>query len=210
MDEKGYLAPEELSAVFRMMRSNDLIWNFVVNNYLLGRDPPAFDLMHWSVDGTRLPRAMQEYYLYNMYVQNNLSKPGALNLLGTPIDLSSVRCPAYFVAGAEDHIVPWQTAYRSARLLPGASRFVLGRAGHITAVVCPTGGRRNQYLAGGCVEADADAWLAAHGQPHAGSWWPDWTKWLRKTSGKRRPAPTLGNRRHPPITAAPGQYVLEG
>lgn len=210
MEEKGYLAPEELSAVFRMMRSNDLIWNFVVNNYLLGREPPAFDLMHWSVDGTRLPRAMQEYYLYNMYVRNNLSKPGALTLLGTPIDLGRIRCPAYFVAGAEDHIVPWQTAYRSARLLPKAARFVLGRAGHITAVVCPTGGRRNQYLVGDCAQSDADAWLAAHTQSREGSWWPDWVKWLTARSGAKRAPPTLGNHRHPPLMAAPGKYVLEG
>ncbi len=209
MEEKGYLAPEELSAVFRMMRSNDLIWNFVVNNYLLGREPPALDLMHWSVDGTRMPRAMQEYYLYNMYVRNNLSRPGALTLLGTPIDLGRIRCPAYFVAGAEDHIVPWQTAYRSARLVPGAARFVLGRAGHITSVVCPAGGRRNQYMVGDCAQRDADAWLAAHAQPREGSWWPDWVRWLATRSGDKRAPPPIGNRRHPPLMAAPGQYVLE-
>lgn len=208
MEAKGYLSPDELSTIFRLMRSNDLIWNFVINNYLLGREPPAFDLMHWSIDGTRLPRAMQEYYLYNMYVKNNLSKPNALEFLGTRIDLARVRCPTYVVAGSEDHIVPWRTAFRSMQLLGGAKRFVLGKAGHITAIVAPPRGKRASYSAGAVEAPELEAWEAAASQ-HEGSWWADWTKWLARLSGKKGRPPTLGNTKYPPLEPAPGRYVLE-
>lgn len=209
MAAKGFLSPDELSAVFRVMRGNDLIWNFVVNNYLMGRDPPAFDLMHWSVDGTRLPRAMQEYYLYNMYAKNHLRIPGKLEMLGTPIDLGRVNCPTYVVAGGDDHIVPWRSAFASATLLRGPRRFVLGKAGHITAVVCPAGSRRARYQVGDLgSNDDARQWLDT-ATAVEGSWWPDWVKWLKPHAGAKVAAPAPGSRKYPPLEPAPGRYVLE-
>jgi polyhydroxyalkanoate synthase len=210
MEAKGFLAPDELSAVFRLMRGNDLIWNFVVNNYLLGREPPEFDLMHWSVDGTRLPKAMQEYYLYNMYARNYLSMPGKLHMLDTPIDLSRVCCPTYVVAGGDDHIVPWKTAFRSAQLMSGSRRFVLGKAGHVTAVICPAGSRRARYQVGEAGDSiDAETWLQTESNSVEGSWWPDWNKWLLRDAGERISPPTIGNKKYPPLEPAPGRYVLE-
>jgi polyhydroxyalkanoate synthase subunit PhaC len=210
MKAKGFLSPEELSAVFRLMRGNDLIWNFAINNYLLGRKPPAFDLMHWSVDGTRLPRAMQEYYLYNMYAKNHLRIPGKLEMLGMPIDLSRVTCPTYVVAGGDDHIVPWKSAFASAQLLSGPRRFVLGKAGHITAVVSPAGSKRARYQAGEAADGiDARQWLDKEAATVDGSWWPDWMQWLNPFAGGRKPPPPLGNKKYPAIEPAPGRYVLE-
>ena len=208
MEAKGYLSAEEISAIFRLMRSNDLIWNFVVNNYLLGKEPPAFELMHWSVDGTRLPRAMHEYYLYNMYLQNNLSKPDTLKLLGKKINLGRVRCPSYIVAGSEDHIVPWRAAFKSAALLSGPVRFVRGSAGHITTIVCPPDAKPGTYLVNDAEKRDAEAWEQSATRQQ-GSWWPDWVKWLKKRSGEKETPPTLGNERYQPLEPAPGRYVLE-
>lgn len=210
MAEKGYLAPDELSSVFRVMRGNDLIWNFVINNYLLGREPPEFDLMHWSVDGTRLPKAMQEYYLYNMYMRNHLSIPGKLRMLETPIDLSRVHCPIYVVAGGEDHIVPWKTAFRSAQLMSGPCRFVLGKAGHITAVVCPAGSRRAHYQVGvASGGTQAEAWLQTGSKSVDGSWWSDWQAWLTHDVGAKISPPSIGSKKYRPLEPAPGRYVLE-
>lgn len=208
MNVKGYLSPHEVSSIFRLMRSNDLIWNFVVNNYLLGREPPAFDLMHWSVDGTRLPRAMHEYYLYNMYLRNNLARPGALKLLGRKIDLRRVRCPAYIVAGSEDHIVPWRAAYRTAELISGAARVVLGNAGHITSILSPPGPGKAAYLAGDARSDDGDSWQRAATR-HDGSWWPDWAAWLAERSGNRQAPIARGSAKYRPLEPAPGRYVLE-
>ncbi|MGQ0657837.1 MAG: PHA/PHB synthase family protein [Chromatiales bacterium] len=208
MNAKGYLSPDEVSSIFRLMRSNDLIWNFVVNNYLLGKEPPSFDLMHWSVDGTRLPRAMHEYYLYNMYLRNNLSKPDALEMLGKKINLGRVRCPAYIVAGSEDHIVPWRAAFRTTTLLSGPARFVLGNAGHITSIVSPPGPGKAAYLTGKVDTGDADGWQQAATR-YTGSWWSDWVKWLARHSGENTALTPRGSRRYPPIEPAPGRYVLE-
>lgn len=209
MADKGYLDALELSAVFRLMRANDLIWTHFVRNYLLGRAPEAADLMYWSVDGTRLPRAMHGYYLRNMYLENNLVKAKRLRVLGEAIDLADVRCPCYAVAALRDHITPWRSVHRAQSLFSGPTRRVLAESGHITGVVNPPGSGRGAYFTNDCEDAaDPDAWLAGATR-HSGSWWPDWVRWLTGQATEKRPAPPLGNAQYPPLVRAPGSYVLE-
>ena len=208
MESKGYLDALEMASVFNLLRSNDLIWSFVVNNYLLGREPMPFDLMYWSVDGTRMPRAMHSYYLRNMYLENNLIKPGFLTMLGQPIDLQKVRESCYVVGGLGDHIVPWRSAHRARALFAGKTRLVLGYGGHITSIINPPEKKRGFYYTGNSETTDPHEWLKT-ATKNEGSWWNDWVKWLRRRSGKNIPAPMVGNDRYPPILPAPGRYVLE-
>lgn len=208
MESKGYLDALEMASVFNLMRSNDLIWNFVVNNYLLGREPMPFDLMYWSVDGTRMPRAMHSYYLRNMYLENNLIKPGCLTMLGQPIDLRQVRESCYVVGGLGDHIVPWRSAHRARALFSGSTRLILGYGGHITSIINPPSKGRGFYYTSSSDTTNSDNWLKI-ATKNKGSWWPDWIKWLRRRSGKKIPALAVGNDRYSPILPAPGRYVLE-
>jgi polyhydroxyalkanoate synthase len=208
MESKGYLDALEMASVFNLMRSNDLIWSFVVNNYLLGKEPMPFDLMYWSVDGTRMPRAMHSYYLRNMYLENNLIKPGHLTMLDQSIDLGKVRESCYVVAGLGDHIVPWRSAHRIRALFAGKTRPVLGYGGHITSIINPPARKRGFYYTSDSETTNPDEWLKNATQ-NQGSWWPDWVKWLRRRSGKKVPAPAVGNDRYPALLAAPGSYVLE-
>ncbi len=208
MQAKGYLSAQELSSIFRLMRSNDLIWHFFVNNYLLGNDPQPFDLMYWSVDGTRMPRAMHAYYLRNMYLENNLSSSGQLSMLGKQIDLGRIRCPSYVVAALDDHIVPWRSAHKAKALFSGPTRMILAKNGHITGIVNPPACGRGGYFSEGGAGEDADRWLAG-ASCHKGSWWPDWSEWLASRSGEKRTPPALGSGAYPPLRAAPGGYVLE-
>ena len=214
---KGGLMPgSDLAITFNNLRSNDLVWNYVVNNYLQGKQPPAFDLLYWNGDSTNLPGPMYAWYLRNMYLENNLRTPGKLVCCGERIDLGSIKVPTYVFAAREDHIVPWKAAYASARLLPGTGkagsvRFVLGASGHIAGSINPPSKNKRSYWTndGKKLPADPDAWLvAASEQP--GSWWTDWSKWLAQFGGPQKAAPkTFGNAMYKAIEPAPGRYVQE-
>ena len=208
MENKGYLDALEMASVFNLMRSNDLIWSFVVNNYLLGKEPMPFDLMYWSVDGTRMPQAMHSYYLRNMYLENNLVKPGYLKLLDVPIDLGKVRLPCYVVAGLGDHIVPWRSAHRARSLFKGKTSLVLGYGGHITSIINSPIKNRGFYYINDHDTTDPDEWLKQATKTQ-GSWWPNWLKWLRNRSGEKVNRPSMGNQEYQAIQSAPGNYVLE-
>ena len=204
---KGYTDAIEMGSIFRLLRSNDLIWNFVVNNYLLGKEPLAFDLMYWSVDGTRMPRTCHLYYLRNMYLENNLIKPSHMTMLGQGIDLSRVRCPCYVVAGTEDHIVPWRSAHRARALFSGPVRRVLSHGGHITSIInAPPG--KGSFFTNESDIVDPDPWLKS-ARRNEGSWWTDWVKWLGELSGDKCAPPTMGNADYTPLSKAPGTYVLQ-
>jgi len=205
----GILPAAELSTVFSALRANDLIWPYVVNNYLLGGTPPAFDLLYWNADGTNLPGPMYCWYLRNTYLENKLRAPGAVACLGVPVDLSKADRPSFIVATREDHIVPWRTAYRSLEVLGGEKQFVLGASGHVAGIVNPPAKTRRSYWADGAPSADADAWLAGAVET-AGSWWPRWAAWLASFKGGNRKAPArAGNARYRAIEPAPGRYVKQ-
>ena len=205
---KGVLAGEEMGRVFAWMRPNDLVWNYWVNNYLLGKTPPAFDILYWNNDATRLPAAMHGQLL-DIFTGNLFSKPRALTVLGTPIDLSEVTCDKYVVAGMTDHITPWKGVYNTARTFGGDTRFVLSSSGHIQSLINPLGNPKSKFFLNPDLGGNADAWLA-NAQTEKDSWWVDWRTWLANHSGEQRPAPkTLGNKRHPAGVKAPGTYVLQ-
>ena len=209
MAEKGYLDGRHMATTFNMLRANDLIWSFVVNNYLLGREPLPFDLLFWNADSTRMPAAMHGYYLRKMYRENLLAQPEGLSLAGVPIDLGRVDIPTYIVATREDHIAPWQSCFAACGLYRGQRRFVLGASGHIAGIINPPAAGKYGYWTGPIVESqDADAWLAA-AEHHEGSWWHDWHAWQRRRSGgKKVPARVPGSGALRPIEDAPGAYVL--
>jgi polyhydroxyalkanoate synthase subunit PhaC len=204
---RGVLDGRDLGRMFAWLRPNDLVWNYWVNNYLLGQNPPAFDILYWNADTTNLPAALHSDFL-DLLDTNGLARPGSLEVLGTPVDLGKVRCDAYVVAGATDHIIPWTGAYQTTQLLGGDSEFVLGSSGHIQAIVNPPGNKRARFLTrSGPPPADPFEWRAG-ATDNEGSWWDHWLRWLGERSGDERRAPAkLGNRRHPPIEAAPGRYV---
>ncbi len=206
MLERGYLDSREMSNMFNLLRSNDLIWSNVVNNYLLGNKPPAFDLLYWNSDGTRMARRAHSWYLRNTYVENNLVKPDHVVLDGEPIDLGRISLPVFAVGAEKDHIVPWRAAWQATRLFGGPVRFVLGSSGHIAGVINPPGGKGAYWT--GEAAADPDAWLAG-AERHDGSWWSDWAEWLRGRAGPRGAPPPMGGERFPPLCDAPGTYVLE-
>jgi len=205
----GVLDGRDLARVFAWLRPNDLVWNYWVNNYLLGEDPPAFDILYWNADTTRLPAGLHSDFL-DLFTTNGLAHPGTLTVLGTPVDLGKVDIDAYVVAGSTDHIVPWQTAYQTTQLLGGDTEFVLSSSGHIQAIVNPSGNPRSSYRTrGGVPPADADGWIEG-AEKSAGSWWDHWSTWLGARSGDQRRAPThLGSAAHPALEAAPGRYVHE-
>ncbi|GAA5235079.1 class I poly(R)-hydroxyalkanoic acid synthase [Verticiella sediminum] len=204
----GLMPARDLASTFSFLRPNDLVWNYVVNSYLKGETPPPFDLLYWNGDSTNLPGPFFTWYLRNTYLENNLSKPGKAVVCGVPLDLGTLDMPAYLYASREDHIVPWQTAYRSTGLLGGPSRFVLGASGHIAGVINPpAAGKRSHWIGTETPQADAEHWLS-DAVEHKGSWWPDWMTWLAGHSGRKvKPAATLGSDSYPPIEAAPGSYV---
>jgi polyhydroxyalkanoate synthase len=199
----------ELAGAFASLRANELVWNYVVHNYLKGETPPAFDLLHWNGDSSNLPGPMYVYYLRNLYLDNRLREPGALTMAGERIDLGRVRAPAYVYASQDDHIVPWRSAYRTTALLGGDVTFALGASGHIAGVVNPPEKQRRQHWVNGERASDADDWLA-RAECRPGSWWPHWEAWLARHAGETEPAPkAAGNADYPPLQAAPGSYVLE-
>jgi polyhydroxyalkanoate synthase len=207
---KGYLDGQALAGVFAWLRQNDLIWNYVVNNYLLGRKPPAFDVLFWNQDTVRLAAGLHRDFI-RIALANSFTQAGATRVLGSPVDLGAVDVPSYVVAGLKDHIVPWENAYRSAHLLGGESRFVLSTSGHIQALVNPPAAdSRSSYRCADERPRDPGAFFEGT-ETHGGSWWPDWVEWLSQRSGDLRPAPRkLGNSEHRAFGKAPGSYVHAG
>ncbi len=206
MSERGYLEGSEMANTFNMLRANDLIWSFVINNYLLGRDPFPFDLLHWNCDSTRMPATMHSFYLRNMYMHNRLREPGGITLDGVPIDLSKVKVPTYFASAMEDHIAPWKTTYAGPQILPGKSRFVLSGSGHIAGMINPPTANKYGYWTNDDLTETPDAWLDAAEQ-HDGSWWTDWGNWLKPFRGPEVPARVPGRGKLKAIEAAPGSYA---
>ena len=197
----------ELATAFASLRANELVWNYVVNNYLKGETPPAFDLLYWNGDSSNLPGPMYVYYLKNMYLDNRLREPGALSILGESVDLRRIVVPTYVYASRDDHIVPWPWAYRTTCLLGGECTFVMGASGHIAGVINPPGKNRRNYWTNDSVGEDPQAWLAG-AQSVPGSWWPHWGAWLAVHAGREKPAPRVaGDTNHKPIEPAPGSYV---
>ncbi len=209
MQRRGYLEGGEMADTFNMLRANDLIWSFVVNNYLLGRDPFPFDLLHWNSDSTRMPARMHSFYLRNMYQANRLIEPGGITLDGTPIDLSRITVPAYFLSTREDHIAPWRSTYRGTQVLGGGEmRFVLAASGHIAGVINPPEGGKYSHWINPALPAEPEAWLAGATEI-AGSWWPDWQRWVAGRDGGQGmvPARDPGCGAVPALEEAPGSYV---
>ncbi len=219
IDEQGVAAREatigrggiypgaELGFVFQTLRANDLIWPYVVNNYLKGKAPAAFDLLYWNADSTNLPGPMYAWYLRNMYLENNLVVPNRLTICGTPVDLGKIDMPSFVVGTEEDHIVPWRGAYRTTQLLGGPVEFVLGASGHIAGVINPPAENKRSYWTGARQGEDADLWRAESVETK-GSWWPRWIDWLRERAGEEVAARAdLGSESHPPLEPAPGRFV---
>ena len=205
------LKGQELATTFSFLRPNDLVWNYVVGNYLKGETPPPFDLLYWNSDSTNLPGPMYCTYLRNTYHENNLVKPGKMKVCGQPVDLRSVDVPTYVYASREDHIVPWEGAYRNTQALKGKIRFMLGASGHIAGVINPPAkGKRSHWVgASAALPANPQDWFGK-AKEHPGSWWTDWADWLKSHAGKQVAAPkTYGNRAHKAIEPAPGRYVKE-
>jgi len=206
MNKRGFLEGDEMASTFNMLRANDLIWSFVVNNYLMGNDPFPFDLLYWNSDSTRMPAAMHSFYLRNMYQDNKLIEPGGISLGGTPIDLGKIKVPAYFLSTREDHIAPWRATYRGTQLLGGQNRFVLAASGHIAGVVNPPEGGKYSHWINPDLPAEPEAWFAGATEM-AGSWWPDWQHWVTALDKKQVRARTPGDGKLVPIEDAPGSYV---
>ncbi len=207
---KGGIVPgTELATAFSSLRANDLVWSYVVNNYLKGRQPPAFDLLYWNSDATNLPGPMYAYYLRNTYQDNKLCQPDALSMLGTPVSLKRVKLPTFVFAAREDHIVPWKGGYASARTLGGNVKFVLGASGHIAGTINPASKNKRNYWLNDRMPVEADKWFH-EAKELPGSWWPEWSKWLKPLAGPMVPAPKkLGDASHKPIEPAPGRYAKE-
>jgi polyhydroxyalkanoate synthase len=205
---QGYLDGKALAGVFAWLRPNDLIWNYWVNNYLLGKPPPAFDVLFWNNDVTRMPAGLHRDFL-TMSLENKLTTPGALTVLGTPIDLSTITVDTYLVAGIADHITPWHSNYKTIKLVGSRPRFVLSTSGHIAALVNPPGNPKSTWQVNDALPDDPDEWLAG-ATTEKGSWWTDYVVWLADRAGGEREAPTeLGSAEHEPMTPAPGTYVFE-
>jgi polyhydroxyalkanoate synthase len=204
------LKGQELASTFSFLRPNDLVWNYVVGNYLKGETPPPFDLLYWNSDGTNLPGPMYCWYLRNTYLENKLKVPGAVTICGEKIDLGKISAPAYLYASREDHIVPWQGAYRSTSILKGKRRFVLGASGHIAGVINPPLKKKRSHWVGKTAALPESPEAGWPRRGASGSWWTDWSDWLRPFGGKQVAAPKVpGNRKWKAIEPAPGRYVKE-
>ena len=205
MSKRGYLEAHDMANSFNMLRANDLIWSFVVNNYLLGKEPVPFDLLYWNADATRMPAAMHSFYLRNMYHENRLSKPGGITLAGVPIDLKQITTPTFILSTREDHIAPWRSTYKATQVYSGPVKFVLAASGHIAGIVSPPGSKyghwQNPNLA-----TEPDDWFQG-AITVQGSWWPEWDKWVSELSGPWVKARKPGGRKLKPLEEAPGSYV---
>jgi len=190
------------------MRPNDLVWNYWVNNYLLGNEPPVFDILFWNNDTTRLPAALHGEFL-EMFKSNPLTRPGALEVCGTPIDLKQVKSDYYVIAGLNDHITPWEACFKSAQLLGGKCEFVLSSSGHIQSILNPPGNPKARFFTNSEMSDDSKKWLET-ATKQSDSWWQHWRDWLHARGGKRKAAPAiLGNDEYPALEPAPGTYVHE-
>jgi polyhydroxyalkanoate synthase len=206
MEEKGYLDASTMATTFNMLRANDLIWSFVVNNYLLGKEPFPFDLLYWNSDSTRMPSAMHSFYLRNMYQKNLLVKPGGIKLKGVPIDLRRIQTPTFMISTREDHIAPWKSTYAATQVFAGPVKFVLGASGHIAGIVNPPEANKYGYWTNAKLPPDPEQWLETAKQ-NPGSWWPEWARWMQKFSGGKTAAREPGAGPLPAIEEAPGTYV---
>ena len=206
MASKGYLEASEMASTFNMLRSNDLIWSFVVNNYLLGKDPVPFDLLFWNSDATRMPAKMHSYYLRNMYIHNKLREPKGLTIAGRSIDLSTVTTPCYFISAKDDHIAPWKSTFAGAKLFGGKVRFVLGGSGHIAGIVNPPVANKYCFWANDELTHEAESWLQ-NADRFDGSWWSDWSVWISSQGSRTVNARKIRNNRTKPFEDAPGSYA---
>jgi polyhydroxyalkanoate synthase subunit PhaC len=203
---RGVMDARSMSTAFTLLRPDDLIWRYWTNNYLLGEDPPAFDILAWNADATNLPLALHRQFL-DLFEHNRLASPGAMSVLGAPVDLAGVEMETYVTGATSDHLTPWKGCYRTTQLMSGPSTFVLSNAGHIASLINPPGNPKAHYFAGPEPGLDPDAWRAA-AERHTGTWWEHWCQWILARSGEERPAPSrLGSRSHPPLEPAPGRYV---
>jgi poly[(R)-3-hydroxyalkanoate] polymerase subunit PhaC len=206
-NRKGVLSGRDLARVFAWVRPNDLVWNYWVSNYLLGEDPPAFDILAWNSDTTNLPAGLHAEFV-RLFIDNMLLQPGKISVLGTPVDLSRVKSDLYVIGATTDHLVPWQAAYVATQVYGGRSRYVLSNSGHIQALINPPDNPKASFFTSDETPPEAEVWLKGATR-HTGSWWTDWTTWLIERSGDERDAPTiLGSERHPPSDPAPGRYVF--
>lgn len=206
MEKEGYLEGSSMAGAFNLMRANDLIWSFYINNYLLGNDPRPFDLLYWNSDSTRMPAKMHSWYLRNMYLENKLCKPGTLSLDGVPIDISTIDIPVCFASTVEDHIAPWKSTYAGARLFSGDVRFILGGSGHIAGVINPPEANKYDYRFTDGLPDNPDLW-AAEAEKHPGSWWPEWQKWIHALAEEQTDARIPGSGELKALEDAPGSYV---
>jgi polyhydroxyalkanoate synthase subunit PhaC len=207
----GLMLGRDLASTFSSLRPNDLVWNYVQSNYLKGNEPPPFDLLYWNSDSTNLPGPMFCWYLRNTYLENSLKVPGKLTVAGEKVDLAKIDAPAFIYASREDHIVPWNSAYQSTRILnpkkPELNKFILGASGHIAGVINPAAKKKRSYWTNAARPASHDEWFAG-AEEHPGSWWGEWSEFLAAHGGKDVKARTkLGNAQYQPIEAAPGRYV---
>jgi len=206
MEKEGYLEGSSMAGAFNLMRANDLIWSFYINNYLLGNDPRPFDLLYWNSDSTRMPAKMHSWYLRNMYLENRLCKPGALSIDGVPIDISTIDIPVCFASTVDDHIAPWKSTYAGAQLFSGDVRFILGGSGHIAGVINPPEANKYDYRVTDGLPDNPDLW-AAGAEKHPGSWWPEWQKWIQPSAGEQIDARIPGSGKFKAVEDAPGSYV---
>jgi polyhydroxyalkanoate synthase subunit PhaC len=205
MKTTGYLEGRDMATTFNMLRANDLIWSFVVNNYLLGKDPFPFDLLYWNADSTRMPAAMHSFYLRNMYQENKLAEPGGISLAGIPIDLTTVKMPSFLLSTREDHIAPWKSTYAATQIYGGPVKFTLSASGHIAGVVNPPGSKYGHWE-NTKTPATPDRWLES-AKMVADSWWPSWEKWVAKFGGGSVKARVPGDGKLKVVEDAPGSYV---
>jgi polyhydroxyalkanoate synthase subunit PhaC len=206
MQERGFLEGTEMAGTFNMLRSNDLIWSFVVNNYLMGKDPFPFDLLFWNSDSTRMPYAMHSFYLRNMYMKNLLKEPGGITLDGVAIDLGKIKTPTYFISAIEDHIAPWKSTYLGAQRFAGPVRFVLGGSGHIAGIVNPPAANKYGFWRNDKLPDEAEEWLQGATQ-HPGSWWTDWQEWVTAQSATMVPARNPAKGKLKVLDDAPGSFA---
>jgi len=208
-ERRGVITARNMGAAFNWMRPNDLIWNYWVNNYLLGQEPPEFDILAWNADGTNLPATLHTQFL-DIFENNRLVEPDPMTCLGTPVDIAKITIPAFVMGAANDHLTPWRGTYQTVQMLGGDSTYVLSNAGHIASLVNPPGNPRATYLTGAAKRGEsADDWRT-RAEQHTGSWWERWADWTIRSAGTLRPAPrNLGSETYPVLTPAPGAYVLE-